>query len=200
MLLDAAIKVMAEKGYDGTSMIDILSASGLSTRSFYRHFESKHELLLALIHRERDRVASFLADAVEQADGPVAAVEEWIDAYLDLLYNPEIAPITHIFAAPSVLASYTLATSVPEMRRKYCPPLIKALREGNRAGVLVSPRPKTDAYSIDSLIRSALDMAYERPLPRRSIVKSDVLRFAWPALGLAPDGRLMSSRTSRSDK
>ena len=164
MFLDAAVRVMAKRGYDGTSMIDALSEAGLSTRSFYRHFDSRYELRLALIHRERDQPG----------------------------------PTTLIFSAPSVLASHTLATSVAEMRRKFCPPLIKALQDGTRAGVLVSPRPKADTYSIHALIRPALDMAYERPLPRRSRVKSDVLRFAWPALGLAPDGSLVAPKNRPS--
>lgn len=189
MLLDAAVRVMAEKGYDGTSVNDILVDAGLSTRSFYRQFDSKHALLLALIQRERDRVARFLESAVARATDPLAAVEAWIDAFLDLNYDPEIAPTTHIFAAPSVLASYSLATSLPEMQRKFCPPLIRALRAGQRVKVLHSPRPQADAYSIHALMHAALDIGYGRPLPRRSTVKAQVLRFAWPALGLTVDGK-----------
>lgn len=183
MLLDAAVKVMAKKGYDGTSVNDILSEAGLSTRSFYRQFDSKHELLLALIQRERERVANFLAAAVDAAEDPLSAVEAWIDGFLELIYSPEIGPTTLIFAAPSVLASYTLATSLPEMQRMFCPPLTKALRAGHRAGVLDSPRPEMDAYSIHALMHAAVD-ARHQPLKRRSTVKAQVLRFTWPALGL----------------
>ncbi len=193
ILLDAAVLVMAERGYERTSVNDILSAAGLSTRSFYRQFDSKHELLLALIQRERDRVARFLASAVERTKDPLDAVEAWIDAFLDLLYDPDIAPTTRIFTAPSVLASYTLASSLPEMQRMFCPPLIKALRAGHRAGVLDSPRPEADAYSIHALMHAAVDVQHQR-LRRRSAVKGQVLRFAWPALGLSTDGKRMRSR------
>lgn len=198
MLLDAAVAVMADRGYDNTSVNDILAEAGLSTRSFYRQFDSKHALLMALIQRERDRVARFLEAAAAGAEDPLAAVEAWIDAFLDLNYDPEIAPTTHIFAAPSVLASYTLATSLPEMQRKFCPPLIKALRAGHRSGVLDSPRPEADAYSIHAIMHAALDVAYGRPLPRRSKVKAQVLRFAWPALGLTPEGKRKRARAARS--
>jgi len=185
LLLDAAVVVMSVNGYDGTSVNDVLEETGLSTRAFYRQFDSKQSLLTALIERERDRVAFHLEKAAKTADGPLAAVEAWIDAFLDLLYNPEIAATTAIFTAPSVLASYTLATSLPEMQRMFCPPLIKALRAGHRSGVLVSPAPEADAYCIHALIHAALDV-HHRPLPKRATVKAQVLRFAWPALGVRP--------------
>ena len=57
LLLDASVRVMSENGYDGTSVNDILEEAGLSTRAFYRQFDSKQALLTALIERERDRVA-----------------------------------------------------------------------------------------------------------------------------------------------
>jgi AcrR family transcriptional regulator len=185
LLLDAAVVVMSVNGYDGTSVNDVLEEAGLSTRAFYRQFDSKSALLTALIERERDRVAFHLERAAKGADGPLAAVEAWIDAFLDLLYNPEIAATTAIFTAPSVLASYTLATSLPEMQRMFCPPLIRALRAGHRSGVLVSPAPEADAYCIHALVHAALDV-HHRPLPKRATVKAQVLRFAWPALGIRP--------------
>jgi AcrR family transcriptional regulator len=187
ILLDTAVRVMAENGYDGTSVNDVLAEAGLSTRAFYRQFDSKHALLMALIQRERDRVAHHLEQAAKSADGPLAAVEAWIDAFLDLNYNPEIAPTTAIFTAPSVLASYTLATSLPEMQRLFCPPLTKALRAGQRAGVLESSRPEADAYCIHAVVQAALDV-HTRPRPRRSLVKAQIVRFVWPAIGLIPDG------------
>ena len=197
MLLDAAVTVMAKNGYDGTSVNDVLTEAGLSTRSFYRQFDSKHALLLALIERERDRVAQFLEEAVNEAEDPLAAVEAWIDAFLDLLYDPKIAPTTAIFTAPSVLASYTLATSLPEMQRRFCPPLTKALRAGHRKGLLDSPRPEADAYSIHALLHAALDV-HHRPRPRRSVVKAQVVRFAWPALGLSVAGDRRNGTKRRS--
>jgi AcrR family transcriptional regulator len=185
LLLDAAVRVMSENSYDGTSVNDVLEEAGLSTRSFYRQFDTKQALLTALIERERDRVAFHLEQAVKGAHGPLAAVEAWIDAFLDLLYNPQIAPTTAIFTAPSVLASYTLATSLPDMQRMFCPPLIKALRAGQRAGVLKSTTPVADAYCIHALVHAALDV-HHRPLPKRPAVKAQILRFAWPALGIRP--------------
>ncbi len=196
LLLDAAVRVMADNGYDATSVSDVLEEAGFSTRAFYRHFDSKHALLMALIERERDRVAFHLEKAVKSAIGPLVAVEAWVDAFLDLLYDPEIAPTTAIFTAPSVLASYTLATSLPEMQRLFCPPLARALRAGHRAGVLESLRPEADAYCIHALVHAALDV-YHRPRPKRAVVKAQILRFTWPALGIPLRGQVARSGRRR---
>ncbi len=184
MLLEAGLRVMAERGYDNTSVSDILAEAGLSTRSFYRQFDSKDALLLALIERERKRVAAFLAAAVARTEDPVAGVLAWIDASLELIYSPEIGPLTQVFTTPAVLETYTLGTSYPDMERMYCPPLIKALRAGHRARLLYSPQPEEDAHSIHALIQAVAN-ARQRPLQRRSLVKAQVLRFVSPAIGIA---------------
>ncbi len=50
-LLDVAVRVFTERGYDGTSMGDLAQASGLSKSSLYHHFESKEQLLRAALDR-----------------------------------------------------------------------------------------------------------------------------------------------------
>lgn len=44
-LLDVAVTVFIERGYDGTSMEDVSRASGLSKSSLYHHIQSKEQLL-----------------------------------------------------------------------------------------------------------------------------------------------------------
>jgi AcrR family transcriptional regulator len=79
-LLDVAVQVFTERGYDGTSMGDLAHASGLSKSSLYHHFESKEQLLR--VHgntpterwalerrREFDRiVAELVAQAAAEGD------------------------------------------------------------------------------------------------------------------------------------
>jgi AcrR family transcriptional regulator len=48
-LLDAACRVFAAKGYDGTKLMDIVRASGLSSGAVYGRFASKDDLLLAAV-------------------------------------------------------------------------------------------------------------------------------------------------------
>jgi AcrR family transcriptional regulator len=50
-LLDVAVAVFIERGYDGTSMEDLSRASGLSKSSLYHHIESKEQLLRLALER-----------------------------------------------------------------------------------------------------------------------------------------------------
>jgi AcrR family transcriptional regulator len=50
-LLDVAVQLFTERGYDGTSMGDLAQASGLSKSSLYHHFASREQLLRAALDR-----------------------------------------------------------------------------------------------------------------------------------------------------
>ena len=68
-ILDAALRVFAEKGYDGGSMREIATRVGVSEPALYRHFPGKEALFLALIRvgagRMRDE-AFALIDGLER--------------------------------------------------------------------------------------------------------------------------------------
>ena len=70
ILLDAALVVMERNGYVDAAVADILREADLSTRSFYRHFESKDQLLSALFRREADAAAARLRAKVDAAADP----------------------------------------------------------------------------------------------------------------------------------
>lgn len=62
-LLDAAEGLVAAKGFDETSIQEIVANSGTSVGSFYRRFKDKHDLLHAL-HERFCEEARATADAV----------------------------------------------------------------------------------------------------------------------------------------
>lgn len=68
-LMDRAAELMAERGFEGTSMRDIAGAVGLLPGSLYYHFPSKEDLLLA-IHA---RVVAAMEDRVRLALESVSA-------------------------------------------------------------------------------------------------------------------------------
>lgn len=65
-ILDAALFVFSQRGYDGGSMREVATLVGVSEPALYRHFASKEEMFLSLIDAiaERLRVEGFaLMDA-----------------------------------------------------------------------------------------------------------------------------------------
>lgn len=59
-------------------MAHVLANAGVSTRSFYRHFATKDELLCAMYRRDSESVARRLQRRVADATSPAHAVELWI--------------------------------------------------------------------------------------------------------------------------
>ncbi len=69
-LVGAAMRLFFERGYENTSVNDILEAVGCSKGSFYHHFESKMELLEEIARqRARAGYAAFEEEA-PQGDPP----------------------------------------------------------------------------------------------------------------------------------
>ncbi|MFC6334032.1 TetR/AcrR family transcriptional regulator [Paenibacillus septentrionalis] len=48
-IIDAAIELFSEKGYEATSIQEITERCGISKGAFYLHFKSKDELILAIV-------------------------------------------------------------------------------------------------------------------------------------------------------
>ena len=71
--MDAALKVMRRNGFQGASVQDILDRAGLSTRAFYRQFQSKDDLLLAMFRTASGADVDTVARRVEEAPTSVEA-------------------------------------------------------------------------------------------------------------------------------
>ncbi|WP_217550986.1 TetR/AcrR family transcriptional regulator [Streptomyces sp. GbtcB6] len=50
-ILDAAVEIAGERGYDGTSIVAVSAKCGLPASSIYWHFEDKDDLIDAVIER-----------------------------------------------------------------------------------------------------------------------------------------------------
>ena len=79
LLLDAAAKVFAAKGYRGAAVADVADAAGFTKGAVYDHFRTKEALYLALL-RERELASLAETEALFAAepdpDRRLAALEE----------------------------------------------------------------------------------------------------------------------------
>jgi AcrR family transcriptional regulator len=86
-LIDAALSVIAEQGYEGVSIEAIARTAGVTRPVIYDHFPNLGELLQALIAREEDYALAQLAEVVPEvpqegdpAELFAAGVRRFLDA------------------------------------------------------------------------------------------------------------------------
>ncbi len=70
-ILDAALQVFMENGYENTSVRTILAKAGVVTGSFYHFFSSKEELFEAVIGQYLQQYAQNIAEIVDKEDSSV---------------------------------------------------------------------------------------------------------------------------------
>jgi AcrR family transcriptional regulator len=98
-ILQAAIELIARRGYHAVSLADIGAAAGIVGSGIYRHFTSKSAILVALLdqvmERLLDNTASVVASGRDDAGVLAALVADQVafavhDRYLVRLYQREV--------------------------------------------------------------------------------------------------------------
>ncbi len=67
-ILSAAKALLASSGISGTNMIEIADRAQVSRASLYNHFRDKHEVFIALVETEIERIATLALIAQSRAD------------------------------------------------------------------------------------------------------------------------------------
>jgi AcrR family transcriptional regulator len=81
-IIEAAGRLFAERGYDGTSMRDIGKELGLLGSSIYSHVSGKQELLVAIVDEGADLFQAS-ADAALRSDGTgLARLEAFVAGHI----------------------------------------------------------------------------------------------------------------------
>ena len=70
-VLDRATRQFLSTGYEGTSVQDLVEATGLSRSSLYESFGCKHDLYLAALDRYREREVTRIADQLAGDGSPL---------------------------------------------------------------------------------------------------------------------------------
>ena len=73
-LMDGGRRVMAEKGVDRSTVLEVVEAAGVSQPSFYNHFESKEELAQAIAANFFQADVAFKNRVFETAADPAEAI------------------------------------------------------------------------------------------------------------------------------
>src|SRR5215207_1419083 len=134
-IVRVAYELIQRDGSKETSVHDVLHATGLSTRAFYRHFRSKDELVLEMYRVDCDRVNGTVAAAVASAANPLAALEAWIDQHLAVVYDARRLRHAVVLSSAEVSSAEGFTEVKNAGLAAQRAPLVELLRDGCARGV-----------------------------------------------------------------
>jgi TetR/AcrR family transcriptional repressor of bet genes len=83
-IVDGLCRVMARRGYERASILQIARAAGLTPGLLHYHFKSKERMLLALVERLTGRLRGRLDARLSTARAPRERIGGFIDVHLGL--------------------------------------------------------------------------------------------------------------------
>lgn len=184
-ILDAAQRFIYTKGYEQMSVQDIVSALNISKGAFYHYFDSKPDLLNALIERiYTEAIAVILPilhdpalSAVEKLQAYFATITRWKTArrdYLMAILRVWYADENAIVRQKSNSAGLSLVA----------PHLTQVFEQGNAEGVFDISRPELVGQVVIATMRGLGDTMAEkilnldRPGVDREAVLNEVLAIS----------------------
>ena len=81
-IVEAAMRLFAERGYHATTVADIATAADVAPRTFFTYFPSKEAVVFHNLDRDLDSLASALRDRLP-GETAFDALRRWIDAMFD---------------------------------------------------------------------------------------------------------------------
>lgn len=131
-ILEAALDEFVERGFDQARVEDIARRAGLSKGGVYLYFDSKEDILRALIEREIAPIARKVGElADEGVDNPLGTLRGIIGAFMGLLEKPRVSAVPRIV--------FSVAGRFPEIglyyRQNVVEHAINAFATLHRAGV-----------------------------------------------------------------
>jgi AcrR family transcriptional regulator len=187
-LLDAAFELIDEKGTTEFTIQEVVDRSGQSLRGFYGYFESKDELLFALLEESIGEAITDLREAAESETKPLARLRaftirlhEWCEPIgaKRRRGSHDRAPLSEF--------SMQLALKDPERLAGVMAPvsrmLIELLESAIASGDLELAEPRRSALLIQQTVMYGWIMNRLVPNPRARVTPEDAWEFCLHGLG-----------------
>jgi len=186
-ILSAASTLVREEGVSALSIAQVLSRAQLSTRAFYRHFDSRDQLVSALFLELARGEMLRLREGMDATADPVRAVAAWIDGRLDLAFNDEIQSDLRKMSLEAQSQMFAAPELVGPAYREMLRPLVAQLALGTELGLFSGVDPDHEALSIQGVVWSNVERQWAAAGCDLSELRGRVQRFCLRGLGVADE-------------
>ncbi|HEY1842759.1 MAG TPA: TetR/AcrR family transcriptional regulator [Mycobacterium sp.] len=186
-IVTAASEVLREQGVRRLNVAAVLDRAELSTRAFYRHFESKDQVVAAVFLEMAGAEKRRLQRKMAQVGNPVEAVAAWIDGRLDLAFDETIKSDLRRLSLEAQSQMFAAPELIQPAYEEMLKPLIDQLDDGLSRGVFHDVDPMTEAPSIQGVVWAITERHWAAGDCGRSDIRRRVLRFCLRGLGVKPE-------------
>jgi AcrR family transcriptional regulator len=182
--LDTAMKLFWERGFEGTSFEELISAMGISPSSFYNAFKSKEQLYKEATQYYLDGPSKWFARALSEESDVKKAFERLVESTAVAFTRHELPAgcmisLTGTHMPPSLTSVRRTMVSYRAMAEQL---LVKRLKQGIAQGQLP---PDTDAKLLASyfgtVFRGMAVQARDGKSRKRLLEIGQMAMRAWPS-------------------
>ena len=144
LILQAALKVFAQKGFFHSRVNEIANRAGVADGTIYLYFNNKDDILISLFEEEMQNYINHVEAALARVDHPLDKINELIRTHLAMVdSNPDAADIMQVEVRQS-------AKFMKEYRNEkfayYLGIMVRIIDEGQGQGLIRSDvRPEAAA-------------------------------------------------------
>jgi AcrR family transcriptional regulator len=187
-LIEAGFDLIRAEGRLDPRVGAIVERAGLSNQTFYRHFRSKDELLLAVLDDGIRQLSDYLRHRMETADTAFEAVRRWIAGLCEQALQPEAAAATRPFALSRGRLAELFPEEVARSELQLTALLRDAIERAVAAGELPAADPERDAKLLYDFAMGWLQCRLSEATPARRADAEHLVEFALRGLRREPEG------------
>ncbi len=183
IILMAAQKVIGRKGYQATSVADILEAASISRGTFYLYFESREALFHELIDSFISKVMGCIKGVRPEEGQPIEDLYANVRRVIDVLFDHR--DLTAILLREAVGLDEKVDRKLNHLYGFLYRMVGNALRHGAAWGILRKVDERVVAMAIIGSIKEALYQTLvvrHEPNPDREVIARELLSFGLQGL------------------
>lgn len=182
-VLDAAVALLAEQGYEGCSMAAVASRAGIATGSVYKNFASKSELAVELFRTVVGREVAAVAEASERSGDVRERIVAGFETFCTrALKTPRLAYALLVEPVDAAVDAERLM-----FRRAFRDVFAAGIAEGVASGVLPPQDPALSAAAVVGACAEALVGPLSDSSTSGPDMVAELVGFVLRALGASHD-------------
>jgi AcrR family transcriptional regulator len=162
----------------------ILAASSLSTRAFYRHFDSKEDLVATVLRADARQIEDQLLRDMAAVPTPDAAIIAWVDFWVTIAFSS-----SYTKQVRAVMVGDLQVADAFESVRQHIATVSRSvvaltIATGLEQGVFTQGAPFHDARAFHALVDDVIERrVYREPVASRTRTRQELTSFIGRALG-----------------